>query len=150
MMRNSAFKATASARACRKAAWLTSEKSVAWTMENLGMRFFPLVSRHHRAAGRRKQPLSLWSERACGIAMPTSDAGLSAFSLVDRHPAQKLDRFAHAFHGRHHHVLVLDGQHVVIARLLEGGAELAPPRLAMAVAERDVVPAPLGDAVAGA
>src|SRR3954454_18780154 len=58
--------------------------------------------------------------------------------------AQQRNGFSHTFHRRQHHVLVLDGQNIVVANLLERGTELPPPGLTVTVTECDVIPGSFG------
>src|SRR6516164_10445621 len=75
------------------------------------------------------------ARRACRLTAP---------DLAKRDVAQKFDGLPYAFDGRKKRVLVLDGKNAVIADHAQGRAKLPPPFLAVAVAERDVVPAALG------
>src|SRR6202011_3516746 len=68
---------------------------------------------------------------------------------LDKNVAQEFDRFLDAFQRGQHRVLVLDAENVVVSDRSEDGDQLPPPQLAMAVAQRDVVPGAALEAIAG-
>src|ERR1019366_10652029 len=66
------------------------------------------------------------------ITRPPKPCGAgSALRPVEGYALQQCHRFFDALDGRHHEVLVLDRQHVVIADRRERGDEVRPPGLAV-------------------
>ena len=61
---------------------------------------------------------------------------------------QKRHALLEALQRRHHRILVLDAEHVIVACNRQRGAKLRPPFLAMAVAKGDVVPGALAKLIA--